>query len=59
MTVAASTAGGAKPPSPSAKNSQFISGRDEDDEPQGSHKLSRAERKRLRKQQGAGRDEDE
>jgi hypothetical protein len=44
-------------PSP-PKVTQFIGGRD-DDEPQRSGKLSRAERKRLRKQERAGRFDDE
>jgi hypothetical protein len=48
------TAGTVSPP----KVTQFISGRDED-QPQRSGKLSRAERKRLRKQERAGRLDDE
>jgi hypothetical protein len=50
-----------KPTTTATKSStRFIGGHDdEDDEPAASHKLSRAERKRLRKQQRAERDEDD
>jgi hypothetical protein len=50
--------GAAKAAVSPSKVTQFVSGRD-DDESRSSHKLSRAERKRLRKQQRADRDDDE
>jgi hypothetical protein len=59
MTVGVSAATGpAKPAVATPKVTQFVSGR-EDDEPGSSHKLSRAERKRLRKQQRASGHDDE
>jgi hypothetical protein len=59
LTVGASSTASAKVASPPAKATQFISGRAEEDDARPSHKLSRAERKRLRKQQRAGGDDDE
>jgi hypothetical protein len=59
ISVGASSAAAAKPPAAPAKVTQFISGRDEEEDSRPAHKLSRAERKRLRKQQRGGRDEDE
>jgi hypothetical protein len=59
MTVGVSaTTGSGKAAASPSKVTQFVSGR-EDDEPRGSNKLSRAERKRLRKQQRADRYDDE
>jgi hypothetical protein len=60
MTIGASSAAAsAKPPAAPAKVTQFISGRDEEEHSRSSQKLSRAERKRLRKQQREGRYDDE
>jgi hypothetical protein len=59
MTVGASSAAAAKPSAAPAKATQFINGRDEDDDSRPSNKLSRAERKRLRKQQRTGQYDDE
>jgi hypothetical protein len=58
VTATSAVAAALKPAAPSARSStQFISG--DDDEAAASHKLSRAERKRLRKQQRAERYDDE
>jgi hypothetical protein len=60
MTIGASNnAATAKAASAPAKVTQFINGREEDDDSRPSNKLSRAERKRLRKQQRAGSYDDE
>jgi hypothetical protein len=59
VTAGASTAASpVRSASPPPKATQFVNGRDED-EPQHSGKLSRAERKRLRKQQRAGQFDDD